>query len=390
MQHRRLPPAARSSRPGHAPVSVPARSDPAFAAPARGKSGEASVCPPSSLPHWRKQRRERRAAAQADERRRLAQRWPLLPREALPREDFSVQLAPHGYMEPLLEELGERVITVRGRLVLAQGGTAAAWSQNVWTAPRWLEAASIGQAVRALTALQRNWRGHILPESGHQRRQALMEAALPHVGSRPLRFGEAAPTAPLGAFTLWEHDLLLASPSTTSPFADGEVHFEENRTDPPGRAYLKLWEAFTLDGRRPLPGELCVDLGASPGGWTWVLAGLGARVFSLDKAELAPQVGSLPNVNHCIGSGFGLDPRHVGRVDWLFSDMICYPERLLQTVRQWIEARACAHVVCTLKFQAETDHAASRAFAAIPGGRLLHLSCNKHELTFIWHEADIV
>lgn len=390
MQHRRLPPAARSSRPGHAPVSVPARSDPAFAAPARGKGGEASVCPPSSLPHWRKQRRERRAAAQADERRRLAQRWPLLPREALPREDFSVQLAPHGYMEPLLEELGERVITVRGRLVLAQGGTAAAWAQNVWTAPRWLEAASIGQAVRALTALQRNWRGHILPESGHQRRQALMEAALPHVGSRPLRFGEAAPTAPLGAFTLWEHDLLLASPSTTSPFADGEVHFEENRTDPPGRAYLKLWEAFTLDGRRPLPGELCVDLGASPGGWTWVLAGLGARVFSLDKAELAPQVGSLPNVNHCIGSGFGLDPRHVGRVDWLFSDMICYPERLLQTVRQWIEARACAHVVCTLKFQAETDHAASRAFAAIPGGRLLHLSCNKHELTFIWHEADIV
>lgn len=390
MQHRRLPPAARSSRPGHTPAGAPARSDHAVAAPARGKDKETSACPSSSQPQWRRQRRERRAAAQADERRRLAQRWPLLPREALPREDFSVQVAPQGYMEPLLEELGARVITVRGRLVLAQGRAAAAWAQNVWTAPRWLEAASIGQAVRALTALQRNWRGHLLPESGHQRRQALMEAALPHVGSRPLRFGEAAPTAPLGAFTLWEHDLLLASPSTTSPFADGEARFEENRTDPPGRAYLKLWEAFTLDGRRPLPGELCVDLGASPGGWTWVLAGLGARVFSLDKAELAPQVGSLPNVNHCLGSGFGLDPRHVGRVDWLFSDMICYPERLLQIVRQWIEARACAHVVCTLKFQAETDHAASRAFAAIPGGRLLHLSCNKHELTFIWHEADTV
>ena len=358
--------------------------------PARGKGGDPSGQPPSSQPEWRRQRRERRVVAHAEERRRLAQRWPLLPREALPREDFSVQLAPHGYMEPLLEELGERVLTVRGRLVLARGDEAAAWAQNVWTAPRWLEAASIGQAVRALTALQRNWRGHALPESGHQRRQALMEAALPHVGSRPLRFGEAAPTAPLGAFTLWEHDLLLASPSTTSPFADGEARFEENRTDPPGRAYLKLWEAFTLDGRRPLPGELCVDLGASPGGWTWVLAGLGARVFSLDKAELAPQVGALPNVNHCLGSGFGLDPRHVGRVDWLFSDMICYPERLLQVVRQWIEARACAHVVCTLKFQAETDHAVSRAFAAIPGGRLLHLSCNKHELTFIWHEADTV
>lgn len=390
MQHRRLPPAARPARSGPEPASASVRGRSASAAPVCGKGGETNARQPSLQPEWRKQRRERRAAAQADERRKLAQRWPLLPREALPREDFSVQLAPYGYMEPLLEELGERVITVRGRLVLATGEEPAAWAQNVWTAPRWLEAASIGQAVRALTALQRNWRGHALPESGHQRRQALMEAALPHVGSRPLRFGEAAPTAPLGAFTLWEHDLLLASPSTTSPFADGEAHFEENRTEPPGRAYLKLWEAFTLDGRRPQPGELCVDLGASPGGWTWVLAGLGARVFSLDKAELAPQVGCLPNVNHCLGSGFGLDPRHVGRVDWLFSDMICYPERLLQVVRQWIEACACAHVVCTLKFQAETDHAVSRAFAAIPGGRLLHLSCNKHELTFIWHEADTV
>lgn len=386
MQHRRLPPAARPARSDPAPAGAPVRDRSASAAPASGKGGGTTVRQPSLQPEWRKQRRERRAAAQADERRKLAQRWPPLPREALPREDFSVQLAPYGYMEPLLEELGERVITVRGRLVLATGEEPAAWAQNVWTAPRWLEAASIGQAVRALTALQRNWRGHALPESGHQRRQALMEAALPHVSSRPLRFGEAAPTAPLGAFTLWEHDLLLASPSTTSPFADGEALFEENRTEPPGRAYLKLWEAFTLDGRRPRPGDLCVDLGASPGGWTWVLAGLGARVFSLDKAELAPQVGCLPNVNHCLGSGFGLDPRHVGRVDWLFSDMICYPERLLQVVRQWIEARACAHVVCTLKFQAETDHAASRAFAAIPGGRLLHLFCNKHELTFIWHE----
>lgn len=298
-----------------------------------------------------------------------------------------MQVAPRGYVEPLVEELGARVITVRGRLVLARGLTPAAWAQNVWTAPRWLDAPSIGQAVRQLTALQRNWRGHSLPESGHQRRQALMEAALPHVAARPQIFGTPAPAAPLGAFTLWDHDLLLASPDTTSPFADGEVVFVENRDEPPGRAYLKLWEAFTLDGIQPQVGELCVDLGAAPGGWTWVLARLGARVFSLDKAELAPQVARLPEVNHCLGSGFGLTPEQVGRIDWLFSDMICYPARLLQVVRQWINARACAHAVCTLKFQAGTDHAVSREFAAIPGGRLRHLSCNKHELTFIWHEA---
>ena len=116
---------------------------------------------------------------------------------------------------------------------------------------------------------------------------------------------------------------------------------------------------------------------------TWVLGRLGCRVFSVDKAELAPQVAAMPGVNHCLGSGFGLEPRHVGQVDWLFSDMICYPDRLLETVQEWLAADACRNVVCTLKFQAQTDHETARAFAAIPGGRLLHLSCNKHELTFV-------
>ena len=320
------------------------------------------------MPDWRSARREKRRESRHAERASLARRWPLLPREALPQENFSVQLAPLDFMQPLLEELGDRVITVRDRLVLARGTEPAAWAQNVWTAPRWLPVVSIGDAARQLTALQRNWRGHCLRDGGQVRRQRLVEESLPHVASRPLRFGDAAPTAPLGAFTLWDHDLLLASPETTSPFADGEVFFEENRQDPPGRAYLKLWEVFTLLGRRPGPGALCVDLGAAPGGWTWVLAGLGARVFSIDRAELAPQVAAMPGVNHCLGSGFGLDPRHVGCVDWLFSDMICYPERLLEVVQRWSACGACQNVVCTLKFQARTDHDTARAFAAIRGG----------------------
>lgn len=397
MKKTSLPPAARRADPVCPPQKPSRRNRPSYDgaaglaektrhAPWRHGTRETGGNAAETYPAWRRQRREKRAEAQAAIRRELAGRWPLLPREALPQTDFSVQVAPRGFVEPLVEELGSRVITVRGRLVLAYGREPAAWAQNVWTAPRWLTADSIRQAVRQLTALQRNWRGHQLPESGHQRRQALMEDALPHVAARPLRFGLPAPTAPLGAFTLWEHDLLLASPETSSPFADGEVIFEENRDEPPGRAYLKLWETFTIEGLSPRPDELCLDLGAAPGGWTWVLATLGARVFSLDKAELAPQVARMRHVNHCLGSGFGLAPEHVGRVDWLFSDMICYPERLLQVVRQWIAARACAHVVCTLKFQAATDHVVSQAFAAIPGGRLCHLSCNKHELTFIWHE----
>ncbi len=55
-------------------------------------------------------------------------------------------------------------------------------------------------------------------------------------------------------------------------------------------------------------------------------------------------------------------------VDWLCSDVIAYPDRLLALVHRWIEAGAASHIVCTIKFQGPTDHDAAEAFAAIPGG----------------------
>lgn len=322
-----------------------------------------------------------------DESDALMQGHRELDPEKLPDTGFTVQLAPRGFLQPLLEELGDRVITVMGRLVLARGSEPAAWAQNVWTDPHWIPVDSISDAARKLKAIQRNWRAHVADNAQLHRRAALIEEGLPHVSCRPLTFGTPAPTAALGAFTLWTPNLLLASAATTSPFPDGEVSFVENHTEPPGRAYLKLWEAFTLLGKSPAPGELCLDLGAAPGSWSWVLAGLGARVFSLDRAELADNVAHLPNVNHCLGSGFGLDPLVAGHVDWLFSDMICYPSRLLALVTRWIEADAMSHALCTLKFQADTDHETARAFAAIPGSRLMHLSCNRHELTWYWQAS---
>ena len=66
-----------------------------------------------------------------------------------------------------------------------------------------------------------------------------------------------------------------------SPFPHGEVGFVEDKAIPPNRAYLKLWEAFTLLGRHPGAGERCLDMGASPGGWTWVLQSLGAQVLGI-------------------------------------------------------------------------------------------------------------
>jgi len=289
-------------------------------------------------------------------------------------------LAPDGFLAELQHELGDAVVETHGRLVLAEGSPRdVAWVANLWRAPQRLSIASIGDAAKQLRAIQRNW---ALYSHGLHRRAALIAEKLPKVSAKPLAFGEAAPSAPLGSWTLLDPETVLASASCSSPFPNGEANFIEDRA-PPSRAYLKLWEAFTLLGARPKPGATCLDLGASPGGWSYVLGKLGAHVIAIDKAPLDPRVLALPGVEQRQESAFALTPRDVGPVDWLFSDVICYPARLFTLVEKFLTAGTVQNFICTIKFQGETDFATQARFAAIPGSRLIHLHVNKHELTWV-------
>ncbi len=287
-------------------------------------------------------------------------------------------LAAVGFEAELERELGD-VAERHGRLMLAPGPPRApAWAQNVWLEPRRLAVSSIKDASRQLRAIQRNW---ALVSSTHHRRAALIEAQLPHVSAKPVEPYAELPTAPLGSWTLIDAQTVLCSPTCSSPFPHGEVSFVEDKQGPPSRAYLKLWELFTLSRRWPRRGERVLDLGSAPGGWTWVLAELGCEVISVDKAALDPRVAARPEVEVRRESAFGLDPREVGHIDWLFSDVICYPKRLLTLVERW-RAAGVERFACTLKFQAETDHDVAARFAAIEGSTLRHLSVNRHELTW--------
>jgi len=295
--------------------------------------------------------------------------------------DLTGYLAPDGFLAELQHELGNTAIETHGRLVLAEGPSRdVAWAANVWRTPQRLSVVSIGDAAKQLRAIQRNW---ALYSVANHRRAALIAEKLPKVSAKPLAFGDAAPSAPLGSWTLLAPDLMLASPQCSSPFPNGEIQFIEDRKAPPNRAYLKLWEAFTLLGEKPRPGEICLDLGSSPGGWTWVLHTLGARVISVDKAPLEPRIAALADIQYRKESAFALDPRVVGPVDWLFSDVVCYPKRLFALVQRWLASGIARRFVCTIKFQGETDFATIREFASIPGSRLLHLHHNKHELTWV-------
>ena len=287
-------------------------------------------------------------------------------------------LADEGFEQPLAEELqrsGRSIARWHGLLALSpEESGPSAWALEVWDAPREIAVPSIKAGADALRAIQRNW---ALVPGAHHRRASLIEARLPPVKARPLIFPEAAPSAHLGGWALLEPEVILASPTKSSPFPGGAVRFVEDREGPPSRAYLKLWEALTRLGRHPGPEEHCLDLGASPGGWTWALAQLGARVTAVDKAPLEPRVMAMPGVAWRQESAFALEPEPV---DWLFSDVICYPSRLLALVRRWLPV--ARNLVCTVKFQGATDHEVAAEFAAIPGAALFHGAHNKHELTF--------
>jgi 23S rRNA (cytidine2498-2'-O)-methyltransferase len=294
----------------------------------------------------------------------------------------TVYLAAEGYEAELRAELGRAAapLVPGGRLfVLAGDARPAAWAANVWLDPVRIHFESPADAVRELERLGRNW---ALFPVAHFRRAALLAQRVPFVSNKPFRF-PSPPPLPLGCWTMTEPHVVVAAARSASPFPNGEARFVEDHERPPSRAYLKLWEALTIAGHRPGPGSRCVDLGASPGGWTWALERLGARVLSVDKAPLDARLAKLTRIKFLKDSAFAVSPAAVGKVDWVVSDVVCYPERLVGLVERWLAAHPSASYVVTIKFQGKTDMAPLAPLAAVPGSRLVHLFHNKHELTWI-------
>jgi 23S rRNA (cytidine2498-2'-O)-methyltransferase len=141
-------------------------------------------------------------------------------------------LAAEGYEQQLREELGETgIVETHGRLLLVEGASpSAAWAANTWRDPQTIAIASIADGAKKLRALQRNW---ALYACRLHRRARLIQEQLPHVSAKPLVFPQAAPTAPLGSWTLADENTILAAAQCSSPFPNGEVQFVEDKTARP-------------------------------------------------------------------------------------------------------------------------------------------------------------
>lgn len=297
---------------------------------------------------------------------------------------LSAYLAPKDFEDDLKKELslmGVVVISQHGRLFIAEGEALdIVFAQDTWTEVEFLNYQSISHAAELLRErAKRYWHYSI----NHHRRGELILEKVPKTKDKLFHFLEEIPNGELGAFGLISESEIIVSKKTLSPLPFGEIHFHEDKINPPSRAYLKLWELFTLYGYKPEAGMKTIDVGSCPGGWTWVLQTIGTSVVSVDKAPLDPKVAALPNIEFRQESAFGLRPQHVGKIDWFFSDIICYPDKLYELVMRWRESGLVDNFACTIKFQQPTDFETLMKFKAIPGSRVVHLSCNKHEVTWI-------
>jgi 23S rRNA (cytidine2498-2'-O)-methyltransferase len=254
------------------------------------------------------------------------------------------------------------------------------WVRNVWLNPAQIQFDSVSEAAAALRAMGRNWSPALFTCF---RRGALIQERLPRLPAKPKPFPWTVPDAPMGSWTLLDEHTLIAASRCSSPFPGGVIRFEENKTEAPSRAYLKLWEALALAGTHPGPGDRCIDAGASPGGWTWALSGLGATVLAIDRSPLDSRMLQRPGVSYRQHDAFTLTPRELGEAAWVFSDVICYPPRLYRWIASWLESGLCSNFICTIKMQGRSDNETARRFAAVPGSRIVQLCHNKHELTWI-------
>lgn len=297
---------------------------------------------------------------------------------------FWAIIAPAGFVVETERELAHKKIKAlqqSGDFFLFEGEPREiAWSAVTWLDVHELPIASINDAVKKMRPLAKKW---LHFEQEHRGRGNLILEQLRALKFSPVKFPQKLELEEgAGAFTFLESDKAIywcRSFDRAHPL--GVVDFLEDKGNPPSRAYLKLWEAFGILEEWPEPTENTIDLGSCPGGWTWVLASLGVDVLSVDRAPLEPSIAAMPGVTFKKGDAFQVLPDNTPMCDWLCSDVICAPEKLLELVQAWINCDPGMRFVCTLKFQGEADPGVVEEFRKL--GRVLHLHHNKHELTFL-------
>lgn len=159
----------------------------------------------------------------------------------------------------------------------------------------------------------------------------------------------------------------------------------------PSRSTLKLEEALlTLltpaeREARLKPGMRAVDLGSSPGGWTYQLVRRHLKVTAVDNGRMDAALMSSGMVNHLRADAFGYRPSQP--VDWLLCDVIESPRRIAALMADWFQRGDTRAAIFNLKLPGrERQVELARCLAllrAVPGLslRVRHLYHDREEVT---------
>ena len=150
-----------------------------------------------------------------------------------------------------------------------------------------------------------------------------------------------------------DHALLATSETEDSaPWPLGIPRLRMH-ADAPSRSALKLEEALLvlLDQRERKAllrdGMRAADLGAAPGGWTWVLLRNSLRVQAIDNGPLRDHVLDSGRVEHLRADGFNWQPQQP--LDWMVCDMVEQPRRVAERMATWLREGWCRHAIFNLK-----------------------------------------
>jgi 23S rRNA (cytidine2498-2'-O)-methyltransferase len=154
-------------------------------------------------------------------------------------------------------------------------------------------------------------------------------------------------------FVAGDHAFLAESgPRDSAPWPMGVPRLKMH-ADAPSRSALKLEEAIltlmTADERARLlrEGMRAADLGAAPGGWTWVLTRHKLQVTAIDNGPLRPHVMDTGLVQHLRADGFAWHPAKP--LDWMVCDMVEQPSRVAARMAEWFREGWCRHAIFNLK-----------------------------------------
>ena len=117
----------------------------------------------------------------------------------------------------------------------------------------------------------------------------------------------------------------------------------------PARSFLKLEEAFRIFGREPQKNNTVVDLGASPGGWSYSALKRGASVVAVDNGPLREPVRSHKKIKHLKIDALTYEPAGPKSVDWLLCDILENPFTIFDLLHHWATQRWCRYFVINFK-----------------------------------------